>query len=153
MAFHILSLYWFFLPKNSTIVKYPENAFLQEKLAAVKSGQSRGTLLPKQQQKSYSAQDHWGEEALATKASLEQSHCTMGLCDLLGHNENTLLLTNHRQQNNYPFFTSFYMASITSLSVSVFLLSYFCYHFLSCIHVTSFHFTTDLQQIRPYALP
>lgn len=134
VAFHILSLYWFFLPKNSTVVKYPENAFLQEKLAAVKSGQARGTLLPKQQQTSCSAQNHRGKEALATKASLEQSHCTMGLWDLLGHNENTLLLTNHRQTAdqlplfylilhgiyNFPF--SF------SISIQLFLLPFLVLH-------------------------
>lgn len=44
-----------------------------------------------------------------------------------------------RQQNNYPcFFSWLYMSPATSLSVSVFISSWFCCHFLFVLHTCDF---------------
>lgn len=91
----------------------------------------------------------------SVKASLELSHCRWAKRPgraLQGH---ASAIRPQRQAAQLVLvFSWFYMSSATLLSVSVFILNWFCcISCLSPIHVTSFHLTTNFYQIKPYALP
>lgn len=125
VAFHILSPYRFFPAKKPTVVRYSENAFRQEKSVVVKSAQARELCFQSNNKKATMHRAIEGKN-LATKASLEHR----SLKPAGAQWEHTSVIKSRTDsRTTIPLFTWLYMSSLTSLSVSVFLLSYFCCHF------------------------
>lgn len=81
----------------------------------------------------------------SVKASLEQSHCSMGQRDQAGHSKDTLLLSDRRdrQQNNCPcVLLVLYVICNSSFSFSIYfelVLLYFLFVFHTCDFLPSHH--------------
>lgn len=133
VAFHILSLYWFFLPS-----KIAWKCFSAGKVSSGEIRPSQWNFASKTEKLQYTEpirERSFSNKSIFRAKSLSSRSLRLSRTQW---KHISLIKSQTGSKTTILIFSWFYMSSATSLSVSVFMSSRFCCHFLFVLHTCDF---------------